>query len=886
MFERNLPPDLLGVHTHTGGLGANESAFFNNMIMYGWLASAQQRVYKVNDSLLDWMTNNGLADLANEVATVGVDMKTFLRQILKDPDGVISGLVNDKIKEVITKVRNLDSDLRLAEEREEEEDEKEVVNGLFLQKSIRIMGAEKVLAGIRVVKTGAIRMQSSNERDRVDIISVLQIVRSGSGWDAACVQGQLQQAWIRVKAGIRAGTQTGTLGLMGRNMSHNIGSHALFYLETDEEQPEKRNFYRYLRERMELLAGFSTFLSLSSTTMSLKKLVVNFQTNTALLDRIVRSEGVKNVTVNFVGEGRFDGQDCKIALPAGVLGAQALYTILENNIRDSAKHGRRAGSNQNELTINVTAREPADPELAKGFIEVVVSDTRGNYDDAGPLIGSAIENLRIVDELGVLLPGNWGIKERFIAAAILRGIRLETISVREDANRNLPVNLAIGNYEPSILRVRDVDGNLGWIFYVMKPKNILLIGRPAFVEPSQEYDEEVSSEDMKWLREHIDDPAEVRHQFVVICAGRGEELAELEGLRDKLPYRVFVCPPPGVTLPDDTWFAPIAEESLTPERLSPTLLYSEWVAWLVRQKQKMLTPPPAATLLQKFKSWFHTSDSRTTPEVVFSNSDPSTLTILTPDDSPQGLHWQVKSREKYRPDRPVILFDWHGASKKRAGENAAAWTEDSELLGTAEVHYEPHESNELLRQTVMDTALKVSKSRPGDCPVEPTTLGFICVEAALLKVLIVDERLDPVSEEDFYETTSNWSCSYKELFGWKGVDIKGAEYGGNAIPGRDTLIEWTKNQGYDFILLHKGIVDKLIKHSTTTSVDAAQAEMSDLFMELKKYVRHIVIHSGRMSMKDLPPGCKFMSLSNVDTWLRNNNSKLQIIEDICLLRRV
>jgi len=30
---------------------------------------------------------------------------------------------------------------------------------------------------------------------------------------------------------------------------------------------------------------------------------------------------------------------------------------------------------------------------------------------------------------------------------------------------------------------------------------------------------------------------------------------------------------------------------------------------------------------------------------------------------------------------------------------------------------------------------------------------------------------------------------------------------------------------------------------------------------------------------------KFMSLSNVDTWIKNNCPKMQIVEDLCLLRR-
>ncbi|HEV3470352.1 MAG TPA: hypothetical protein VG148_13585 [Pyrinomonadaceae bacterium] len=864
-------------------------AFFDSMVMYGWLADRQQRVTRINKSLRDWMVTNGHGPLAERIEDgVAVPIAEFFGTILRDDpdkrDTTIQEIVESvesKVKEIIEYVEGLDPATAVAEaDKVEKSGSEEPIGKYFVQRTVQILEPDRtVLAGLRVVKTGAIRMNSRNERDRVDIITVCQVALEGGRWRVKGLQGQLQQAWIRVRATIEAGTEAGTVGLMGRNMSHNIGSHALFYMEVEEPCEEKQRFYRYLRERMELLAGFSTGLSLSATTESLKKVVGYFTMNTALLERIAKSEGVRSVDVKF----RHDG-DLEVALPAGVLGAQALYTILENNIRDSAKHGRGQGPARESLTINIDVREPQGQDedgndLKDEFIEVVVSDDRGNYAEASRHLDEAFGRLRIADELGKLEPGNWGIKERFISAALLRGIRLQSISVQQDRDkRDHPVNMILSAYKPEILRVTDVDGSLGWAFYMMKPKEILLItgsGGEGYAG--------ITVRDMDWLRRNIEEPSAVRHKFVVVRAASQGEVEDLRRLEDKLPHRLFVSAPEGAALPADSNFVPIEEECLHPSRLSAPLLYSRWVEWLVRQKKQRLKSH--APVLRRLGAWFSGDEKFIMPEVVFAGA--TRLKILSYDDSSQTFQWEAVEKQQYqRPKRPVVLFDRHGTCKKAAGDGTS-WEADSATLASYAVHYEPHEGEDAARQ------LDIAAEGQTDSP----TFGFECTEAALIKILIVDERLDPVSrstkEADLYTAhTSGWKCTKNELFHWKGVDIKGGEYGEGGesgpkeLPDEEVLIGWVDKKGYDFLVLHKGIVDKLIKNAATAAAVDSEKAMRALFARLKEHVRQLVIHTGRMSWKDLPEGCKFMALSNVDTWLRNNYSKVQIIEDICLLRRV
>jgi hypothetical protein len=887
MSHQNSQPHSPDFQAQVDPEESAKSAFFDNMLMYGWLANRHHEVTGINQSLNNWMVANGHGDFAAKInSNAVVKLKDFLATILCDKDDLynlgkeIEELIQKRLEELAREVEGLVRvDVLANPSQWELLGVQEKVGSYLIQTNLRVFQSNgTVLAGLRIIKPAAIRMNSNNKRDRVDIITVCQIDNEKEGWRVVGFQGQCQEAWLRVKAGIEAGTQAGTVGLMGRNMSHNIGSHALFYLEADETDVDTKRFYRYLRERMELLAGFSTGLSLSATTEWLGKIIDNFNANAGLLERIAKSERVQNVYINMKGANR------QVALPAGVLGAQAFYTILENNIRDSAKHGRSKGSEQESLTITVEIREPENAHLKDEFIEVVISDDRGNFAQAGPDLQNVFSSLRIVDELGRLELGNWGIKERFIAAAILRGIRLEEIAVRQNES-NQTVNLILTDYQPAILRIVDVNGSLGWAFYMMKPKEILLITDSTISEYS---DAAITVNNMKWLQENIDDPSAVRHKFIVVRPWSQDDVDTLVSLSDKLPYRVLVCSSEESLKQAGNHFVPIDEESIKPERLSSAALYAKWVDWLVQHKR---LSPPTPTAWQRFRSWLSSTEKFVMPETIFCNG--ADLTILSPDHSLKGFRWEKKEKRKYHPQRPVILFDSHGLCRRSrgGGNNRGDWTDESKMLADACVHYEPHMASDLSTRPLDERALRAATVGQSDGDrTEASALGFACTEAALIKIMIVDERLDPLSRRGapdlHWFSDAGWSCTKNELFHWKGVDIRGGEYSEDEIPGREKLMDWVQGKGYDFLILHKGIVDKLIKQSPTASVEESKDAMKRLFLQLKQHVRQLIIHSGRMSMKDLPDGCKFMALSNVDTWLRNNDTKIQLVEDICLLRRV
>jgi hypothetical protein len=894
---------------------ATKTEFFDGMLTFGWLAerrgavakTAELKVVEVNDSLRDWLRENSLQDVVDEINDDGLGIKQFLMRIVDDEHNRVGEIVEGNLRFITEKVEELNYE-KVASNRKEKilkderlEDKQE--DQYTVQRTIRFVNDNKdrsllvgVLAGVRVVAPGAIRLRSDNDRNRVDLVSVCQSVREGAGWRVVRYQGLLQQAWLRVKSTIREGTKAGTVGLVSRNMSHNIGSHALFYLEVDEKDLEKKTFFRYMRERMELLAGFATSMPLSSGPGQLSELVEGFKKNKALLTRIARSERVDNIQIEFDKKNN----DRAVALPGGVLAAQALYSIFENNIRDSAKHGRTKNSDQTGMVLRIRAQDPHDsrfPEFKEDFIELIVSDNRNNYDTAGPRLKDSLAKLRIVDVTGRLEPGDWGVKERFISAAILRGRRLEDIEVQLQPDpTQQEIKYFIGEYaplgEPKILDVINVDGNLGWVFYLLKPKDILLIGGdfrssdPNLIPNLEEkFRGAINVDSFQWLLDNVEKPSKIRHRFLVVFVENQTELDKLEALRDKLPYRVIVCPRSELELADSSRFASVSEEDLDVTNLSLDRLYQLWVNWLLDY--------PPKSLLEKTRRLMRRlmggKKGPGMPEIIFRDAGFKALTL---DESAATFRWTLDDDKNYQTDRPVLLYDRHGScmrNRSRGEEGVPKeleWNESGQRFSANVTHYESYDQGDAMYSLAFAAVSQINRKSLDD-PLKVSALGFSFLEAGLTKILIVDERLDPTSEKkmSYHPEVPKWECSLKEIFKWKGIDIKGEEYARDKIPGPELLVRWVNQKNYDFLVLHKGIVDKLIKLGNRDYLSDPKVLMNDLFGRLREHVRHIVIHSGRMAASELPEGVKFMSLSNVDTWLKDNRPKIQIVEDLYLLRR-
>ncbi|MDP8218643.1 MAG: hypothetical protein P9M03_07955, partial [Candidatus Theseobacter exili] len=286
---------------------------------------------------------------------------------------------------------------------------------------------------------------------------------------------------------IKHGTRAAAATIIGRNMSHNIGSHVIYYLsnsfqdsdrnllnDTLKEFIEECNankdqssleeilerfkidqdgklntfnviydrislFLNYIQGRMDYVALAGTIEPVYGQGLKIKDLIDEFKRNKFLLDGIAASEDVKTIEIKPKNDkNSFNGL---VTIPFGEIGKHAFFSILENIIRNSAKHSRDNIKN-GELILYYSAKKNNN----NGSIDLKIYDELETWEDARkamhlpkerdkpntgetaePTVGppnedtelSAIES-PLIDDKGSLVHAYMGIKEIKISAAFLR----------------------------------------------------------------------------------------------------------------------------------------------------------------------------------------------------------------------------------------------------------------------------------------------------------------------------------------------------------------------------------------------------------------------------------------------------------------------------------
>lgn len=257
----------------------------------------------------------------------------------------------------------------------------------------------------------------------------------------------------------RQATSSAIGSIMSRNGSHNIGSHVLSALSHKAgTMPDDRVLYQYIQQRMDYIATVTTeFPNWTGPTRFVSNLMKTFLSQRHLLEHISESEGLgawhfrgRQISaeqkakikihvrkVNWTGAHEniaeiekdfilYSGQtvenqpnlsdDVSLAIPGGTVGQHAFYTILENIIRNAAKHGwskRSNDSKETNLEIHIDFREKAesceveftiwdnmsnvfDPVLNKTF--PVVTALRSALVEVSEKIRQQLENVQTIWE--------------------------------------------------------------------------------------------------------------------------------------------------------------------------------------------------------------------------------------------------------------------------------------------------------------------------------------------------------------------------------------------------------------------------------------------------------------------------------------------------------
>lgn len=335
-------------------------------------------------------------------------------------------------------------------------------------------------------------------------------------------------------------------------------------------------FISYLQERQDFIATIATAYTPYFSQVNFKDFIydelnpdlryerhsdrIGMKPDNILLGNIARSEGLARVTQptrnkedgmsDIILQFRsFDGhipsseqqskdldliRKVNLSLPGGVVGRQAFFSIIENIIRNAAKHGSWGGKKGNDSSLkllfdiyekkdilegNITDDDAADAShlgllsfLRKYYLET------GDMDDV--YIITITDNMQFeairgekwskytslnkaliepyIDEQGAMVNSNKGIKEMRISAAWMRGLDERDVQtpINSDGSlfdknenwtsKNAPILLA----RPS-KNAQEGISNLQYIICILKPKRVAIITKNHDISSSSQERERI-----------------------------------------------------------------------------------------------------------------------------------------------------------------------------------------------------------------------------------------------------------------------------------------------------------------------------------------------------------------------------------------------------------
>ena len=303
-------------------------------------------------------------------------------------------------------------------------------------------------------------------------------------------------------------------------------------LEKNFKGGEKlKTLLNYIKIRMDYLADISTSIPVAEGSKKFQEIIDDgFVENKLLIDTISGIDSFKYK----INCSKKEDSNKQLSIPNDVLGNHAFYTIFENLIRNSAKHGKSS-----DITFEIKIDDVAEANIPqkvkqvdetdeKYAVSIVIKDD-GNIDDE--VIDKLNEyiNKSIIDKnTNALRQGGWGLLEMEASAAYLRKIPIEDIENDEfdvcgleDTNNNPYLTKA--NKRLHIFKAyKETDGDknyLAYRFFVNKPREILIIGKKEDI--FENTDEFSTCREAEWLKngikiiDEIEDNKVYSHRLVV-----------------------------------------------------------------------------------------------------------------------------------------------------------------------------------------------------------------------------------------------------------------------------------------------------------------------------------------------------------------------------------
>ncbi len=340
-------------------------------------------------------------------------------------------------------------------------------------------------------KTARVPQDSKDPKDKTHELFKLAVIQR---------QIEVLRALIPKVRARRAALRSAVSAIMGRNMSHNIGSHVLARYSSaikhdlnpanKDNTDHRTDFLSYLQRRMDFLAEVATSykafweqpLSLYETINKLNIKEQRGRINAddpcsatcsepstpatlncsrrrtptgakkdepILLSYITGKESlVANVEWGYpLGTAKEEVLEnvSYFSCPGGEVGAHALYVILENIIRNSARHAKSDDGTSVDIYVAAVVDKTAE---ADNLIKLTIIDPRTLLDREGWVIeqGNRVDTKSLTDHIKKILteepflnedgsanPKYWGVREMQICAHYLRGLSLGDLEGKQES---------------------------------------------------------------------------------------------------------------------------------------------------------------------------------------------------------------------------------------------------------------------------------------------------------------------------------------------------------------------------------------------------------------------------------------------------------------------
>lgn len=680
--------------------------------------------------------------------------------------------------------------------------------------------------------------------------------------------------------------------VLNRNGSHNLGSHVLAilssedlvkqFLEKDRDTDTSQNygdiiydaiyykhinwsgkdtekqtieslvayFNAYLKNRLDLLAavGTSGEAVMLNNKPLFKGVFKNFERNLVLLEHISgKDTDFKYKFCLTVNDTICIDNDIEVAMPNDLLGDQAFYLLLENIIRNTAKHGTYDSYERIIFTINVNTTESDDDFYAIEIWDNNCLDSRAlNECKSSSIIDLEGQRKYVIDQTNGRIDkdilqddfnireGGWGTIEMKIACCYLSGLPLRKIdddayrtdTYRTDAvNNRLPI---IEAFDKAVVVNNEIGHHLGYRFYIQKPKSVLVVDVDAQLNEDERKAKSLTKKGIAILtndelKEAITKRTIYKHQFMVAFAkAETDATSKLKEWysNKQLPNRVMVL-----------------NENREVEgfEIKNSLINENLLETCYKQILKKVEPTK-------------TKDNPSTYNKYLININDKF-----------DLYYHIFPAKKFL-----------NAKQKNglAYQYEAKFTHHSTVNKTGKIVYcEPYGSVSSLGLMLTKENIKVSLNN----------VYHTLLEAVSMRILVIDERIQNGMTKTFKPDSDEGEIvTFEKIYSDTRVIVPNKDEANLNKPKEEIkkvkkyIFDVLKNNQVDYFILHFGILEKIVSNATKDGFNEFLTECREI---QKDYPLKIVLTSGRGIPSDLPDDEYFCNFSSIDYYLSDTNGR-------------